>query len=285
MRHLGATRVFLNGTRNIVILTGFLATTETPTVRRLFQNVAAATYTTVIVSADCALPDMAAVDVSGPIVTHEGAVAMRADFICPASEQSFMGVKNFLKTGHAGEKIEVLDFNPLHEWQLKPELATQLRSGESNWGLSDLDEMAGWVAEGIAVPPKQRFMNRLIITGLPVKFGRRVVLNDRIYNPCDLLLGPGETPVEVRLYNDMRLWSSVTRIVAGATSPITITGTLRAKFDPETGGRKVFVDAVDVYAATTEDLPNGVPSWMSEKIQETLDRRKVDLEVRAPQAQ
>ncbi len=276
--------MFLNGTRNIVILTGFLATTDDPKVRRLFQNVAAATYTTILVPEETAVGNMAPVDLSGPIVTHDGEIAVRADFIGPASERSFLGVKNFLKTGHAGEKIEIIDFNPLHEWKLTPEYAAQLVAEESTWGLSNLDEMAGWVAEGIAVPPKQRFMNRVIITGLPVKFGRRVVLDERIYNPCDVLLGPGESPVEVRLYNDMRLWSSVTRIVAGATSPITLTGTLRAKFDPETGGRKVFIDAVDVYAATSEDIPEGVPAWMSEQIQATLDRRKVDLEARASQA-
>lgn len=272
--------MFLNGTRNIVILTGFLATTDDPKVRRLFQSVAAATYTTIVLAEATDLPNMAPVDLSGPIVTHDGTVAVRADFLAPASERSFLGAKNFLKTGQAGEELEVLDFNPLEDWQLKPEHAAQLAAVESNWGLSDLDEMAGWVAEGIAKPPRQRFMNRLIITGLPVKFGRRVDLGDRIYNPCDVLLGPGQTPVEVRLSNDMRLWSSVTRIVALASSPITITGTLRAKFDKETGGRKIFIDAVDVYAATSEDIPNGVPAWMSEQIQATLDRRKVDLEAR-----
>lgn len=272
--------MFLNGTRNIVILTGFLALTDQPTVRRLFQNVAAATYVTVLVPEGTDLPNMAPVDLSGSIVIHEGEVAVRANFIEAASERSFIGAKNFLKTGGAGEELERLDFMPLEQWTLKPEIAGQLRLAGSTWGLSDLDEMAGWVAEGVANPPKQRLMNRIILTGLPVKFGRRVDSGERIYNPCEMMIGPNDQLVEARLYNDMRFWSSVTRIVARATSPITVTGTLRAKYDKASGGRNVFIDSVDVYAATTEDLPGGVPTWMRDQIQATIDRRKVDLENR-----
>lgn len=267
----------LDGARNIAILTGFLAATDQPGVRRLFQNIAAATYTLVVMPGDAAaIAHMAPVDLSGPVVLHEGEPAVRADWIRPATAQSISGCRNFIKTSGAGEELERIDFDPNINWQPSPAIVAQLTEGPSTWGIGEVDEMAGWIRDGIQNPPRQRLMNRVILTGLPADFGRRIDTGDRIYNPCTLLLGDG-TKVEVRLYNDMRQWSSVARIVAGAVSPITVVGTLRAKFDRDAGGRKVFIDAVDVYAANTEDLPAGVPAWMSQRIRERIDRRAINL--------
>lgn len=270
------------GTRNIAILTGFLASTSTPGVRRLYQNVAAATYTTILVADDARFGHMAPVDLSGPILLADGEPAVRADYIEPATLGSILGCRNFTKTGGAGPELEVIDFNPNVNWQPSPDVVAQLREGESNWGITGTDEMAGWIRDGIENPPRQRLMNRVITTGLPVDFGRRIDSGDRIYNPCGLILGEGDHRIDVRLYNDMRQWSSVARIVAAAVSPITVVGTLRAKFDPEIAGRRVFLDAVDVYAANTEDLPEGVPAWMNRRIRDRVERRAVNLEPAPP---
>lgn len=285
--------MFHNGTRNIVILTGFLAKTETPGVRRLYQNVAALTYIPVLVSEGDQTPDMAPVDLSGPLVFDGAEPAVRGDFIGAASLQSIRAATNFMKVGDR-TKLPILDFAPLDPEKisfnngkessqkvlvLKDDILSQLSEGPSTWGLVGMDVMAGWVREGVEAPSKNRLMNRLILSGLPGGVGPLVDDDDRSFRAMTFDVGPtSESSIEARLYHDMRFWSSATRIVASTVSPITLAGTLRCKFDKDRAERFSYIDTLDVYAASGEDMPDGVPAWMIERVRDTQRRRSVNLE-------
>jgi len=270
--------MFTHGNRNIVALTGFLGTTENPLLRSIHQGVLADTRLDVRVPEGCTIPDMAPVDLSGPMDIYEGRLVVRADWIGPATAQSMAGLSNFRKVGDAPEEAPRIDFDPVGiEWKARPEIAEHFAEGPSTWGLEDLDAQAGWLYEGIKSPPKGKLMARCLLTGIPSHVGRRIQSADRIHTPMMLTVAPG-VELPIRLYNEMRRWSSIARLLVGATSPITVTGMFRAKYDHETGGRIAFIEAADVYAACREDLPSGTPAWMLEAIRAANSRRSVDLE-------
>lgn len=276
--------MYLDGARNCGIFSGFLQRTDSPGRFRLHQSALPGSDIPIIARQDPGLPDMAPVDVAGNLVVDDGLIALNAYYIDRATPTSIRGCSTFQRLGRfIPEGIERFVFYPMHKtesgWNLVPFVAENLREGQSNWGYPEQpDPMAGWLMEGILSPPKQRLMNRTLITGIALAVGPVEpdlgCGEERYFNRVKLHLFKDRPPTECRIYNTVRGYNSLIKSLRKTFTPITISGTLRGHYvDQNT--RVSYIDIVDAYSANKHDLPDGIPMWLLKHIKNGMEMQKL----------